>query len=303
MEAGFRDRAAGRTRAADRAGRPRSCSSRRRGRTRSRRPRSSPASWPKPASPSTPWSSTACTRASASRRRRAGRRRHRSRRAPRQPRRLPPGGGRRGGATSASWPAALAPAPVSRVPFLPTDVHDLDGLDDGRRPPARPPTGLSGSIRRVRSGRPRGRLVLALALDRRRRALGRRARRVRPWLRRPSGDRSRCGRSPVVCSSRVRVGRGQATATSPPELADPADPTDEGAEAGRVDERHPGEVDQQPRRRRQLGQRLAELAHREGVELADRAAHRALRRRDRPGCRALLAPAPLPGGALRGWYR
>ena len=51
-----------------------------------------------------------------------------------------------------------------------------------------------------------------------------------------------------------------------------ADAADERAQPGRVDERHRRHVDQQLRPRRELAQRLAELADVVGVELTDGAA-------------------------------
>ena len=53
------------------------------------------------------------------------------------------------------------------------------------------------------------------------------------------------------------------------QLTGSADPPDEGTEAGGVDKRHPAHVDHQARPIGQLGQRLTELADREGVELPD----------------------------------
>ena len=45
-----------------------------------------------------------------------------------QPGRLPPGGRARAGGAGRAWPTQVAPAPVVTVPFLRSDVHDLDGL-------------------------------------------------------------------------------------------------------------------------------------------------------------------------------
>ncbi len=95
-----------------------------------------------------------------------------------QPRRLPAGRVTRGGAPR-GLAAVVAPAPVVRVPFLPTDVHDLVGPRAGGGPPALTPLVLA------RARRPRGRRIRArtrgvgLRPRRRRRRPGRRRRRRR----------------------------------------------------------------------------------------------------------------------------
>jgi anion-transporting ArsA/GET3 family ATPase len=57
------------------------------------------------------------------------------------------------------------------------------------------------------------------------------------------------------------------------DLPGPAHAADQGAEAGGVEERDAGEVDQEPGRTPDLGEGLAELGDREGVELTHRSAH------------------------------
>src|ERR1019366_8549731 len=54
-----------------------------------------------------------------------------------------------------------------------------------------------------------------------------------------------------------------------PELPGAANAPDQRPQAGRVDERHAAHVDDELRARSELRQRLAELAHGEGVELTD----------------------------------
>ena len=93
---------------------------------------------------------------------------------------------------------AVAPAPVVRVPFLSTDVHDLDGLTEVAAPPVLP----------------------THAAPWRTDAVGQAARAgVGAGRRRPSSTVSvtdTMRSKPVVWSRRMRVGRLQATATSPP---------------------------------------------------------------------------------------
>jgi hypothetical protein len=57
-------------------------------------------------------------------------------------------------------------------------------------------------------------------------------------------------------------------------FADPANPADQSPEAGRIDERHPGQVEDQRQAGDgdELGHGLAEEAHREGFQLTDRTA-------------------------------
>jgi hypothetical protein len=56
------------------------------------------------------------------------------------------------------------------------------------------------------------------------------------------------------------------------ELSHASGPADEGAQHGRVDERHVGEFDDELGGRCQGNERLAEVGHAEGVEVTDRAA-------------------------------
>ena len=79
---------------------------------------------------------------------------------------------------------------------------------------------------------------------------------------------------PVVRRVLTRLGRLQTDNHVATQLARTADAPDQGTEARRVDKGHPAHVDNELRAGRQLGQRLAELAHRERVELADGPANR-----------------------------
>ncbi len=56
------------------------------------------------------------------------------------------------------------------------------------------------------------------------------------------------------------------------QLSSPPDAADQGAEPGRVDERHTRHVDDQARGGGQLGESLAELADREGIQFSNRSA-------------------------------
>ena len=139
---------------------------------------------------------------------------------------------------------AVAPAPVVRVPFLPTDVHDVDGPHRaGRRTCSE--AQLAGLASCERGGG---------VVDR----LGDRHDAVEP------GGVEQAGEGGAA------AGDGDVAAG----LAGAADAADQRAEAGRVHERHGGQVDQQVLLGGQAPEGLAELAHGVGVELTDGAAQR-----------------------------
>ena len=137
---------------------------------------------------------------------------------------------------------AVAPAPVVRVPFLSTDVHDVAGLTEPRRATC----SRLGGLGVLQGG---GGVV-----DR----LGDRHDAVE------AGGVEQAGEGGAAAGDRD-VATGLASAT---------DAADQRAEPGRVHERDRGEVDQQELLGGQAPEGLAELAHRVGVELTYRSAQR-----------------------------
>ena len=154
----------------------------------------------------------------------------------------------------AVWPSGSAPAPVVRVPFLRTDVHDLDGLAEiGRH--------LFAALTRAWSACQFSTVDVGRIEQR---ALG-------------VGHRLGHRHDAIEAGGVQQAGEGRSAAGHRHVafgLAGAADAADERAEPGRVHERHLGEVDEQPRLAGQLDERLAELADRVRVELADRPAQR-----------------------------